>query len=128
MKKKKKKKAKKISRKKWESSYKKWQKIVRKTERRERFGGPQGFFDLLVIKECGYCDEYVSMDYMNSCYPCPLFKKKVCCGSYYDGKNTLFWKYVKEMQKMSIDINWNKVLSLAIKIKDAIKKDKPKNK
>lgn len=126
--KKKKKKAKKISRKNWKSSYKKWQEIVKKTKKRERFISAQGFPGLLVVKECGYCDEFLSMDYMNSCYVCPLFKKKVCHSNVYDGKNTLFWRYVKEMQKMFIDINWNKALSLAIKIKDAIKKDKPKNK
>lgn len=111
-----------LSRRHWKSSYKKWCKIVEKTEKKTEFSSVFGFRGLHVTKRCGYCYGFSSKGFFVrrfSCLHCPLFEKKICCEK--QDTNFVFWRYVFEM--WSNDFNWDRALKCAKEIRDAIKED-----
>lgn len=119
-----------ISRKNWEQSYKKWWLLVILARLHIRFDSKNGFSFLKVVDKCGYCIEFKS-----NCFNCNLYKQNLCCSiknlTKEKRKNTAFWKYLRVMQKgvnnYNLKFNWKKdVLTYAIEMRDAIKKDKPK--
>jgi hypothetical protein len=119
-----------ISRKNWEMSYKKWQWLVILARLHIRFHSKNGFSFLKVVGKCGYCIEFKS-----NCFNCNLYKQNLCCSIKYltkeKRKNIVLWKYLRAMQKgiknYNVKFNWKKdVLTYAIEMRDAIKKDKPK--
>jgi hypothetical protein len=119
-----------ISRKNWEMSYKKWRWLVILARLHIRFHSKNGFSFLNVIGKCGYCIEFKS-----NCFNCNLYKQNLCCSmknlTKEKRKNTALWNYLSVMQKgvrnYNVKINWKKeVLTYAIEMRDAIRKDKPK--
>ncbi|MFC1756551.1 hypothetical protein ACFLZC_00095 [Patescibacteria group bacterium] len=128
----------KISRKGWESSLDKWQKIREKTAQRIRFINDDGFDGLEVADPCAYCHEFIKRDIKqgvysseNRCTKCPMNKKQndgvQVCGLFRRfNKNSLFWQYVVEMQKHKPD--FERALEIVDKIISAIEADKPPKK
>jgi len=119
-----------ISRKNWEMSYWKWKWLVILARLRIRFHTKRGFSFLNVVGKCGYCIEFKS-----NCFNCNLYKQSLCCSinnlTKEKREKTVLWKYLNVMQKSvknyNKKINWQKdVLTYAIGMRDAIKKDKPK--
>ncbi len=119
-----------ISRENWEMSYKKWQWLVILARLHIRFHKKNGFSFLKVVDKCGYCIEFKS-----NCFNCNLYKQNLCCSmknlTKEKRESTALWKYLNTMQKSVKDynkkINWKKdVLTYAIEMRNAIKKDKPK--
>lgn len=117
---------KKLSFKNWKSSRDKWTLVLKKTKNHEpftKFGW--GFKDLPVIEPCGYCKDLRLGDVFNTCAECTLFAKNICV---YDGENNdhiIFWQYVGEMRKC-LAANWEKAITLATTILNAIKEDDPR--
>lgn len=115
--------AKKISHVNWKSSMDKWDKAVEKTRNRENFDLLLGFKDLIIVGNCGYCVEHYY------CSACSLKRKKICGRELDEKRQTVFWQYVEEMEKSCYnpdDVDWDRALMLAEKIRDAIAEDEPK--
>ncbi len=118
-----------ISRKNWEMSYKKWKWIVILARLHIKFHTKNGFSFLKVVGKCGYCIESKS-----NCFNCNLYKQSLCCSiknlTREKKEKTTLWKYLNIMQKNVKDcnakINWKDVLTYAIEMRNAIKRDKPK--
>ncbi len=120
----------KLSMENWKMSYMKWNWLVLLARLRIRFHSKNGFSFLKVVGKCGYCIEFES-----NCLNCNLYKQNLCCSvqnlTKEKRKSVALWKYLRVMQKgvknYNVNINWKQdVLAYAIKMRDAIKKDKPK--
>lgn len=97
----------------------KWNKTVEKTKNGENFSSIWGFKKFNVVEECKYCEEFISCEY------CVLFENNICYEGKGEGRNVLFWKYVKEMRK-HLDgrkVNRKMVVTLSREIRDFIKND-----
>ncbi len=105
----------------WQSSYDKWIEIIEKTKVRETFLNQDGFRDLEVVRECGYC-EYDSEKGDNSCSECLLFSQELCSMSGNIYPEYTFWKYVVTMKKGE-KVDFAKASLYAKKILSAIKED-----
>jgi hypothetical protein len=84
-----------ISKENWESSRDKIKGIVKKVEDKIKFDDSNGWYDLSVVCQCGYCKEF------SGCTNCALKKRNLC----YELKRTkasIFWQFVEEMRNDGI--------------------------
>ncbi|MCK4918290.1 MAG: hypothetical protein KAS02_00690 [Candidatus Pacebacteria bacterium] len=107
----------KISYKNWLSSVQKWIKILRKVQKRESFSNNDGFKSLVVMNDCGYCEEseFLGNEFCG-CQGCHLHQKQrmyfppgmivgkkfpVCFSYVYPESH--FSLFVSEMRKNFVD-------------------------
>lgn len=97
-----------------QSSVEKWEEIVKRVEKKEKFVGSAGFKDLRVVDSCGFCEEFDG-----DCGDCPLEGKDVCWDDPHTRNPTLFWRFVYEMRNTEPD--FENGLGLARRILAAIR-------
>jgi hypothetical protein len=116
-----------ISRKNWEASKEKWEKIIEKLKQEVPFDCPDGWDEVHVFNNCGYCDEF-------DCDDC-LLNKKVCEADATRSRMA-FWRFTRAVTKKAPtgsryfyvprkNPDFTKALEYANKIYNAILADEP---
>jgi hypothetical protein len=113
-----------MDRKNWQDSVDKWVKIITKTKNKVKLIKTKhdnflSATNIPIIAPCGFCFEWPY-----GCYPCPLYKDKICYRSRSYSRTT-FWRFCREMAKPKPD--FDKCLKLAEEILEAIKKYEPED-
>ena len=105
----------------WCRSKEKWEEVVRRVKNKQLFDVDfLGWYDLLVVAECGYCEEFVDNpeSHVSPCRHCSLFNDNYC--SCYKNSN-VFWGFVGRMRRR----DFCDALEFAQKMLDRIMQDDP---